>query len=42
MSERLDGVREANRSLGSLSRHSSFIRAICVDALVRICAGGDP
>src|SRR6516165_9245931 len=23
------------------SRHSSFRRAVCVDALVRICAGGD-
>jgi hypothetical protein len=23
-----------------LQRHSSFIRAVCVDALVRICAGG--
>src|SRR6266851_5132817 len=25
----------------SLLRHSSFVRAVCVDALVRICAGGD-
>ena len=25
---------------GSLSRHSSFRRAVCVDAHVRICAGG--
>src|SRR5216684_2395424 len=24
-----------------LLRHSSFVRAVCVDALVRICAGGD-
>jgi hypothetical protein len=39
MSQRLDGVREANRGMGSLSRHSSFRRAVCVDALVRICAG---
>src|SRR5216684_7313380 len=23
----------------SLLRHSSFVRAVCVDALVRICAG---
>ena len=42
MSQRLDGVREANRSMGSLSRHSSFRRAVCVDALVRICAGRYP
>src|ERR1700745_495787 len=26
---------------GSLSRHSSFRRAVCVNAHVRICAGGD-
>src|ERR1700676_4207438 len=25
----------------TLLRHSSFVRAVCVDALVRICAGGD-
>ena len=42
MSQRLDGVREANRSQVSLLRHPSFRRAVCVDALVRICAGGDP
>jgi len=42
MSQRLDGVREANRSQGSLLRYPSFRRAVCVDALVRICAGGDP
>jgi hypothetical protein len=35
------GVREVGRSLGSLSRHPSFRRAVCVDAHVRICAGGD-
>ena len=35
------GVREVDRSLGSLSRHPSFRRAVCVDAHVRICAGGD-
>jgi hypothetical protein len=28
-------------SSSSLLRHSSFIRAVCVNALVRICAGGD-
>jgi len=28
-------------SPSSLLRHSSFIRAVCVNALVRICAGGD-
>jgi hypothetical protein len=33
------GVREVDRSLGSLSRHPSFRRAVCVDAHVRICAG---
>jgi hypothetical protein len=42
MSQRLDGVREANRSLGFALRHSFFRRAVCVNALVRICAGGDP
>jgi hypothetical protein len=42
MTQRLAGVREANSSLGLLPRHSSFRRAVCVDALVRICAGGDP
>ena len=41
MSQRLDDVREANRSLGFALRHSFFRRAVCVDALVRICAGGD-
>jgi len=35
------GVREVDRSLGSLSRHPSFRRAVCVDAHIRICAGGD-
>ena len=39
MSQRLGGVREANRSLVLLSRHSFFRRAVCVNALVRICAG---
>ena len=39
MTQRLDGVRKANRSQGSLLRHPSFRRAVCVDALVRICAG---
>jgi len=39
MSQRSDDVREATRSLGSLSRYSSFRRAVCVDAHVRICAG---
>ncbi len=34
------GVREVDRNLGSLSRHPSFIRAVCVDAHVRICPGG--
>jgi hypothetical protein len=41
MFQRLDGVREDDRSLGSLSRYPSLIRAVCVDALVRICAAGD-
>ncbi len=40
MTQRLDVVREANRSQGSLPRHPSFRRAVCIDALVRICAGG--
>ena len=40
MSPRLDGAREASLVAGSLSRHSSFRRAVCVDAHVRICAGG--
>ena len=31
----------ASLSRCSLLRHSSFIRAVCVNALVRICAGGD-
>ena len=35
------GVRKIDRSLGSLSRHPSFRGAVCVDAHVRICAGGD-
>jgi hypothetical protein len=39
MTQRLDGVREANSSPGSLLRYPSFRRAVCVDALVRICAG---
>jgi hypothetical protein len=33
------GVRDVDRSLGSLSRHPSFRRAVCVDGHVRICAG---
>ena len=39
MSQRLDGVRDANLSPGFAPRYSSFRRAVCVDALVRICAG---
>src|ERR1700682_6011421 len=31
----------ASLSRCTLLRHSSFVRAVCVDALVRICAGGD-
>ena len=34
--------RSAPLSRCTLLRHSSFVRAVCVDALVRICAGGDP
>jgi len=30
------------QSTGLFSRHSFFRRAVCVDAHVRICAGGDP
>jgi group II intron reverse transcriptase/maturase len=33
--------RSAPLSRCALLRHSSFVRAVCVDALVRICAGGD-
>src|ERR1700751_1323767 len=33
--------RPASLSRRTLLRHSSFVRAVCVDALVRICAGGD-
>jgi hypothetical protein len=33
--------RSALLSRCTLLRHSSFVRAVCVDALVRICAGGD-
>src|SRR5664280_2733684 len=33
--------RSAPLSRCTLLRHSSFVRAVCVDALVRICAGGD-
>jgi hypothetical protein len=40
MFQRLDGAREANCGLGSLSRHSSFRRAVCVNALVRNLRGG--
>src|SRR5439155_11770675 len=32
--------RSAPLSRCTLLRHSSFVRAVCVDALVRICAGG--
>src|SRR5260370_39393066 len=32
--------RPASLSRRTLLRHSSFVRAVCVDALVRICAGG--
>src|SRR5665213_515733 len=28
-------------SRGALLRHASFVRAVCVNALARICAGGD-
>src|SRR6266702_221474 len=31
--------RPASLSRRTLLRHSSFVRAVCVDALVRICAG---
>src|SRR6266404_2052560 len=31
--------RSAPLSRCTLLRHSSFVRAVCVDALVRICAG---
>src|SRR6266849_5426327 len=31
--------RSAPLSRCTLPRHSSFVRAVCVDALVRICAG---
>jgi len=34
--------RPASLSYGALPRHSSKVGAVCVDALVRICAGGDP
>jgi hypothetical protein len=33
--------RSAPLSRCPLLRHSSFLRAVCVDAPVRICAGGD-
>src|SRR5216684_3605403 len=33
--------RSAPLSRCTLLRHSFFVRAVCVDALVRICAGGD-
>src|SRR5580658_867584 len=33
--------RSAPLSRCTLLRHASFLRAVCVDALVRICAGGD-
>src|SRR5260370_41283129 len=33
--------RSAPLSRCTLLRHSSFVRAVWVDALVRICAGGD-
>ena len=33
--------RSAPLSRCTLLRYSSFVRAVCVDALVRICAGGD-
>src|SRR5713101_1027899 len=32
--------RSAPLSRCTLLRHSSFVRAVCVNALVRICAGG--
>jgi hypothetical protein len=31
----------ASLSRCTLLRHSSFVRAVCVDALVRICVGGN-
>jgi hypothetical protein len=34
-------ARSAPLSRCTLLRHSSFVRAVCVNALVRICAGGD-
>src|ERR1035438_3214078 len=39
----VDTAPESPAPLSSISllRHSSFIRAVCVNALVRICAGGD-
>src|SRR6266852_6577796 len=37
MSQGLHGVRPAPR----FRRHSSTVRAVCVNAPVRICAGGD-
>src|SRR5580658_749211 len=33
--------RSASLSRCTLRRHSSSVRAVCVKALVRICAGGD-
>src|ERR1700693_5244923 len=33
--------RSASLSPCSLRRHSSSVRAVCVNALARICAGGD-
>src|SRR5215469_2319589 len=33
--------RSAPLSRCTLLRHPSFVRAVCVDALVRLCAGGD-
>ena len=35
-------TRFASLSYRSLSRHSSKVGAVCVDAPVRFCAGGDP
>jgi hypothetical protein len=34
-------TRSASLSYSALSRHSSKVGAVCVEALVRICAGGD-
>jgi len=35
-------TRSASLSYSSFPRHSSKVGAVCVKALVRFCAGGDP